>query len=182
MYAENPWISIDNDCFTFRCLSKYKWISTKYDTGKCSHIFVLSRPFCVKSSYHNFQFGRGVPWIAEMSLKCKFKSVFLSLILSKNTNIYANTAIKHILTAGCCLNCLDEFEMQICTFPSLWSKRANQQREAEYHNHSHHRRHHIIQECYSICLHNPFESKYVIFSSNRSFLCYYARLEILVHS
>lgn len=111
-----------------------------------------------------------------------FKVFFLSLNLSKNTNIYANTAIKHILAAGCCLNCLDEFEMQICTFPSLRSKRANQQQEAEYHNHSHHRRHHIIQKCYSICLQNPFESKYVIFSSNRSFLCYYARLEILVHS
>ena len=104
-----------------------------------------------------------VVWIAGMSLKC-WSACFLSQqyiytillqihvqIQVQFTNTFTNTNMKiqidnSILAAGCCLNCLNEFEMQICTFPSLWSKRADQQQGAGYPNHPHQRCCHISLE------------------------------------
>ena len=49
----------------------------------CSHIFILTRPFHVNSSYNTFLFGKGVALIAGMSLKCKCWRIFSVLELKQ---------------------------------------------------------------------------------------------------
>ena len=64
---------------------------------------------------------------------------------------------------GVTWNPLNEFEMQICTFTPLWSKRPSQIQESEFQNHFHF--HHLSQTVN--CKKNP---KWHSFSSPKSYL------------